>query len=904
MTSKWKGSKLETEINNLRSECNWIRINELLPNLKTKNISSAEVEYLQAECDLERYIETLNSIPVINHNDEKLKIIENSCVKVIKKLNEKSEQTTRMEAFLLLAKIHYLSGENQATLNDIEKSRMDGAGTQFVSLRSLKMVAEGYAVKGLAIESEALKINLNKLDEDTRIKCFECMKMAAELGISYVSELEKSINSTARSLNNPIKEDVIGKILETVLKKLPILAVKKHSTDKIIKWDLEGIEWYRKILVNMGDKQICERIVKKFSKYLAEILVKHRFEKNTTEDSRAMGAKNQSLIFYSGSSHGCFCPNNNVEEILLLLFISEALASKDMISSRSPLMMKKREICLGNLKIIHSFLTLILSSLGQYGLLTNILRKSMSHAVDDSRLWISFVYSLISSGNLIYGTKVLRQLVNDMLDENSLSVDEITLQYLFLSKLELDSSLQIDASIRAATLALKSSEGTWLEGRSTLLHAIAYSSKLHTTLSFEDRKIVLAKSIAFFEKAIQLDPYDDMAYFLSALNYSIARDLDMAQKRCNKAAELNSENPWNLMLLALILTARKNYDGALICVLEALEDYPSHYGLMVLRLKIEMKCGKVSEAIETSKNLLKFWKNVHKPCFNSYGPFNPSNEDTSAISSSSRRTIYSQSGKTSGTMNHGKTLTQKDNGYSFTPLITNPITLLSNQSHVSLPPIPSSSDLLERASAVPSMFTTAGSEFGAVASTITESFGVKCPSNRSLDLLTTWRLQANIWVELAEMFLEYGKINEVTSCVEEACNLFPNSHQSIYLKGKLLMKKCESIEDRDNKMKMISEAKSCFLGSLSISPSHIPSLTNLSKIYEEQEMYEMAEKLYRDVITIDPLNHIHWHELGKILSEQGRHSQALECFETSSALDKSTPIIPFSVIPKTIRCDM
>uniref|UniRef100_A0A0K0FHI6 Lethal (2) k14710 (inferred by orthology to a D. melanogaster protein) n=1 Tax=Strongyloides venezuelensis TaxID=75913 RepID=A0A0K0FHI6_STRVS len=898
MTSKWKGSRLETEINNLRSECNWTKIKELLPNLKSKNISSAEVEYLQAECDLERYIETLHKPSNLTYN-EMLKIIEGTCLRVVKKLSDKNEQNTRMEAYLLLGKLHYLCGENQQALFDIEKSRMDASTSQFVTLRSLKMVAEGYAIKGLAIECESLKGANEKLDEDTRIKCFECMKMAAELGISYVSELEKNINHTNRSINNT-KGDVIGHILGTVLRKLPILSMKKSSTDKVIKWDIDGIEWYRKILVNLGDKQICSQAVKKFSKYLAEILVKHRFEKNSSHNSRTMGAKNQSLIFYSGSNHGYFCPNNNVEEILLLLFIAEALISKDMISIKVPETSNIKEKSCKNLKVIHSFITLVLSSLGQYELLTNIFRRSMTYAVDDYRLWTFFIYSLIGSGDLVHATKVLRELVLNISENDSTCLKNLSQKYMFLSKLELDSSLQVDASISAAITALKKTQGTWIEGRATLLHAIAYSSKLQTTLSFEERKLVLAKSIALFEKAIELDPLDDMAYFLSALNYSIARDLDMAQKRCNKAAELNPENPWNLMLLALILTARKNYEAASICVLEALEEYPSHYGLMVLRLKIEMKCGKVSEAIETSKNLLKFWKNANKPCFNSYGPFNSSNEENGL--SSVKTVSYSVSGKTSGTAS--KAVLPRDNGYSFTPLITNPITLLSNQSHVSIPTIPSSSDVFERASNITNIFSTAPSEFGAVASTITESVGVRCPSNKSIDLLTTWRLQANIWVELAEMFIEYGKLSEVSSCIDEACNLFPNSHQCIYLKGKLLAKKAETIEDSEVRSKIKTEAKSYFLGALSISPSHIPSLVNLSKLYEEQGMYEMAEKLYRDAITIDPMNHIYWYELGKILSEQGRHAQALECFETSGALDKSTPVIPFSVIPKTIRCDI
>lgn len=54
-----------------------------------------------------------------------------------------------MEAFLLLAKLHYFCANFPAVLHDIEKSRLDGAKTQFTTLRSLKLAAEGYAVKGM-----------------------------------------------------------------------------------------------------------------------------------------------------------------------------------------------------------------------------------------------------------------------------------------------------------------------------------------------------------------------------------------------------------------------------------------------------------------------------------------------------------------------------------------------------------------------------------------------------------------------------------------------------------------------------------------------------------------------------------------------------------------------------------
>lgn len=79
------------------------------------------------------------------------------------------------------------------------------------------------------------------------------------------------------------------------------------------------------------------------------------------------------------------------------------------------------------------------------------------------------------------------------------------------------------------------------------------------------------------------------------------------------------------------------------------------------------------------------------------------------------------------------------------------------------------------------------SEYGGAASTISESIGIMSSSSRSWTMYTTFRIQANIWVELAELFLEMDRVADVQACVEEACNIFQNSHQAIYLKVILLL---------------------------------------------------------------------------------------------------------------------
>lgn len=48
-------------------------------------------------------------------------------------------------------------------------------------------------------------------------------------------------------------------------------------------------------------------------------------------------------------------------------------------------------------------------------------------------------------------------------------------------------------------------------------------------------------------------------------------------------------------------------------------------------------------------------------------------------------------------------------------------------------------------------------------------------------------LQANVWLELAELYLDLDRVAEVRPCVEEACSIFPNSHPALYLKVHLFI---------------------------------------------------------------------------------------------------------------------
>ncbi|VDK23174.1 unnamed protein product [Anisakis simplex] len=84
--------------------------------------------------------------------------------------------------------------------------------------------------------------------------------------------------------------------------------------------------------------------------------------------------------------------------------------------------------------------------------------------------------------------------------------------------------------------------------------------------------------------------------------------MNAAREWCERALELNPEMPCALILMALIFTAQNDYKAALELVIEALNDFPSNFALLVLKLKLDVKFGRTEEALSTSNSLLQFWR--------------------------------------------------------------------------------------------------------------------------------------------------------------------------------------------------------------------------------------------------------------------------------------------------------
>ncbi|TMS21217.1 Tetratricopeptide repeat protein 7B [Larimichthys crocea] len=155
--------------------------------------------------------------------------------------------------------------------------------------------------------------------------------------------------------------------------------------------------------------------------------------------------------------------------------------------------------------------------------------------------------------------------------------------------------------------------------------------------------------------------------------------------------------------------------------------------------------------------------------------------------------------------------------------------------------------------------------------------------------LHPWMTLAQIWLHAAEVYTGMSKPAEASACTQEAANLFPTSHNVLYMRGQIA-------ELRGN----MDEAKRWYEEALSINPTHVKTMQRLGLILHQLQRYSLSEKVLRDAVQVNSTAHDVWNSLGEVLQAQGNAAAATECFLTALELEASSPILPFTIIPRAL----
>uniref|UniRef100_F6T1I9 Tetratricopeptide repeat protein 7B n=1 Tax=Equus caballus TaxID=9796 RepID=F6T1I9_HORSE len=815
MATRKAGSRLETEIERCRSESQWERIPELVKQLSAKLIANDDMaELLLGESKLEQYLKEhpLRQGASPRGPRPQLTEVRKHLTAALDRGNLKSEFL--QESNLIMAKLNYVEGDYKEALNIYARVGLDDLPLTAVPPYRLRMIAEAYATKGLCLEKLPISSSTSNLHVDREQDVITCYEKAGDIALLYLQEIERVIFTNIQNRSpkpGPAPHDQeLGFFLETGLQRAHVLYFKNGNLTR-------GVGRFREIL-RAVETRTTQNLRMTIARQLAEILLRGMCEQSywnpledppcqsPLDDPLRKGANTKTYTLtrkariYSGEN--IFCPQENTEEALLLLLISESMANRDAVLSRIPEHKSDRLISLQSASVVYDLLTIALGRRGQYEMLSESARA----------------------------VKVLKECIR-------LKPDDATIP-LLAAKLCMGSLHWLEEAEKFAKTVVDAGEKTSeFKAKGYLALGLTYSLQATDASLRGMQEVLQRKALLAFQRAHSLSPTDHQAAFYLALQLAISRQIPEALGYVRQALQLQGDDANSLHLLALLLSAQKHYHDALNIIDMALSEYPENFILLFSKVKLESLCRGPDEALLTCKHMLQIWKS----CYNLTNP-----SDSGRGSSLLDRTIADR--------RQLNTITLPD--------FSDPET-----------------GSIHATSVAASRVEQALSE---VASSLQSSAPKQGP-------LHPWMTLAQIWLHAAEVYIGIGKPAEATACTQEAANLFPMSHNVLYMRGQVA-------ELRGN----VDEARRWYEEALSISPTHVKSMQRLALILHQLGRYSLAEKILRDAVQVNSTAHEVWNGLGEVLQAQGNDAAATECFLTALELEASSPAVPFTIIPRVL----
>uniref|UniRef100_A0A669CPW5 Tetratricopeptide repeat domain 7B n=1 Tax=Oreochromis niloticus TaxID=8128 RepID=A0A669CPW5_ORENI len=815
MTARKSGSRLETEIERCRSEAQWDKIPELVRQLSAKLISNDDLgELLLGECKLQTYLKENPIKQGTSPRVQRPKLLEvrKHLTAALDRGNLKPDYI--QEASLLMAKLCYVEGEYKDALGHYSKVNLDDMQLAGAPVYRLSMIAESYATKGLCLEKvPAASPSLsnknagspasNRSMTEREQEIITCYEKSGDIALLYLQEAEKVCSGIQNRSPKPgptAQDQELGYFLETGLQRAHVIHFKNGNLT-------QGVGRFREILRAI-ETRTTQNLRMTIARQLAEILLRGMCEQSywspvedppvvsPLDDPTRQGhthSKSYSLSrrprVYSGEN--LFCPQENTEEALLLLLISESMANRDAVLSRIPEHNNDRIISLQSASVVYDLLTIALGRRGQYEMLSECLERAMKFAFEEFHLWYQLALSLMAAGKSARAVKVLKECIRLKPDDPTIPLLAVKLcigPLHWLDEGECFAKMVIDMGEKAAEFRAKG----------YLAIGLVYSLKATDASLRSTQEEYQRKALGAFQRAQSLSPTDHLAAFYLALQLAVSRQIPEALGYVRQALQLQGDDVHSLHLLALLLSAQKHYHDALNIIEMALSEYPENFN----------DSGRGSSLLDRAIADRRQLNAMTLPDF--------SDPETGSVHATS----------------------------------------------------------------------IAASRVEQALSEVASSLQSSAPKHGPLH---PWMTLAQIWLHAAEVYMGMSKPAEATACTQEAANLFPTSHNVLYMRGQIA-------ELRGN----IDEAKRWYEEALSINPTHVKTMQRLGLILHQLQRYSLSEKVLRDAVQVNSTAHDVWNSLGEVLQAQGNAAAATECFLTALELEASSPILPFTIIPRAL----
>ncbi|XP_063224947.1 tetratricopeptide repeat protein 7B [Bacillus rossius redtenbacheri] len=835
MTSKGR-NRIESDIEKSREESNWKRVIDLAEQLKLRSPSSeCLANFLIGEGKLELY---LQEFPPVDANISRARSGLAEAKRFL--LNSVNEQGKKagvfLDANLLLGKLHYAMGLHEEALGHYQQAELQSLTEKSLPSRSLRIVAESYAIKGMCLEKVPPSSSSKYKQAEWEEQMVQCFELAGDLTLLYLQEQDKLQQSAASGTGSyspqpPHPERQIGPVLETALQRAPILHIQGGQLQS-------AVARYRTML-SAVESSATHSLRLTLTRQLAEVLLRGVsgtvYSAPDAGPDTAPAKKTVPSVLSKTSSPwkprkytgiNLFVPRNENEEILLLLLISEAMAARDAVLSQTPEFKEARMRAYDNATAVYDLMAIALVRWGHMDLLRESFERAMKFSFEEHHVWTQFGLCLVSMGHYGHALAVLKEVARLTPTKVMPCLLAARVCYEHLNKV----AEGLEWSKKGLTRDTASPQG--LQSRCHLHVGIGHYLQATSVHLKQERHQLIAAALDTFHKAAQSDANDHLPEYFLALQHAELRQLPEAMGHVKTALNLRAEHVASLHLLVLLLSAQRQHGEALQLVAAALQEYPDNLNLLNVRAHLELQGPGGETALLTAKHMLALWKQLYE------------SQVMAEMASHSEK----QSDTRSVFQLYTSEMSDKDSS--------------SLHAH-SLAASRVEQTLSEVASSLNSFTPRPGPQ-------------------------KAWLLQLQIWLLLAEIYLSLDQLSAASSSIQEASAIFPLSHSIMHTRGLVHEAKQE-----------YPEARLCFENAVAINPTHLKSLQHLGLIYNYLGCHRLAEKILKDAAKMDPSEHHTWYNLGRVLQSVGDYDRASDCMATALSVEVCNPILPFTSIPVT-----
>ncbi|XP_066451630.1 tetratricopeptide repeat protein 7A isoform X2 [Eleutherodactylus coqui] len=735
--------KLEAEIDRCRAECQWDKIQVLVRQLAPKVQDSDDftnlllAEALLELCLRENIARLKMSMPLIESGEPKLHQAKKYLTGILNRGKLPPHYMT--EALLILGKLHYCEGSYRDAVSMYAKSGFEHLSLDDQPLYKMRLFAESFVIKGLSLERAtatiASRARLSEREEEAVI-CFEKASWIAQV---FLQELEKPVNSThsrnTKNSSSSCQDFELSFFLEAALRGAYAAHFKRGNI-------LKGIKELRDVL-RVVETKATQAFKMAASRQLAEVLLHSLSEKcywsplksplpelteNRDESSFPYEVLSHKPQIHSGDH--LYCPQDNIEEALLLLLISESMANRDAVISRAPDQKEDRAVSLQNASAVYDFLIITMARRGQYAMLSECLERAMKFAFGEFHLWYQLALSMISCGKFSYAISVLKECCKMR------PTDPTVL--LLAAKVCIGPLHWLNEGEQFAKQVTELGEeaGESL-AKGYLALGLVYSLQATDAAQKSSQDDWSKKALQALQRAHEIDREDPQIILYLSLQLALVRQIADAIEHLQEALKLRKDDLYCLHLLALLLSAQKQYKHAIDVIDMALAEYPENFSILFTKIKLEWIHEGPEEALITCRHMLYLWQKLY---------------NCSQLSESEKESSLAD-----------VPLTRKHSGL-----------------HLAVHDPHDPENGSQRASSIAaSRLEQAMSEL-----TMPNSAQRQGPMQQ-------WVTLEQIWLQAAELFMEQQHMKEAGFCIQEAASLFPTSHTVLYMRGKLAeMKGC------------------------------------------------------------------------------------------------------------------